>query len=586
MMVDKKKDALLNTLNSEKCGSSSFDKKNETIVFVSYIREDHEAAKQLCLDLKNANLNLKPWIDTEILAGQRWDKEIKKAIQKSRYFIPLISLRAVEKGGYTRHEFKYALDVIKETQRKHKIIIIPVRLNDCKIPYSQLEKIQYVDLFPDWKEGFEKILQAIKQGDNLVGGRHQFEEEETKFGTIRKLPKKFWPLFNDDDSDMPLNPSLSSSMLLVLDSNMVIDKNSITNPRYSNFHVPYSFSSCLGFKDRTSGSKDGQFKNPTGIAIDGSSNYVYVADKENHRIQKFDSDGRFIAKWGSKGSSDGQFKNPTGIAIDPLTNHVYVADKENRRIQKFHSDGRFIAKWGSKGSIDGQFDNPVSLCINRQNGCIFVVESNNHRIQLFVIPPADEWIRKGTLFLSLHKYDEALQCFQKAIEIDQKYAYAWINKGASFYQLGKYDEALQCFQKAIEIDQKYAYAWINKGKSLIHTGRYQDAIKSFDKSIEINQDDAEGWINMGLTYYLLNQYDRAIKCFNQILQTTPRNDGALYFRGCSNIKKGRVEEGTQDISNAIKINSKLITTLKDESGLESITERLQVVTGNTVEKIY
>jgi len=496
-------------LNSEKCESSSFDKKNETVVFVSYVREDHEAAKRLCLDLKNANLNLKPWIDTEILVGHRWDKEIKKAIEKCRYFIPLIS-RAVEKKGYTRDEFEYALDVIKETQRKHQIIILPVRLNDCKIPYSQLEKIQYVDLFPDWKEGFEKILQAIKQGDNLVGGRHQFVEEETKFGTIIKLPEKIWAPFKRNGGDKLLNPSLSSSMLLVLDSNMVIDKNSITNPRYSNFHVPYSFSSCLGFKDRTSGSKDAQFKNPTGIAIDGSSNYVYVADKENHRIQKFDSDGRFIVKWGSKGSKDAQFKNPTGIAIDPLTNHVYVADKENHRIQKFDSDGRFIVKWGSKGSSDGQFNNLVSLCINRQNGSIFIVESDSHRIQLFVIPPTDEWIRKGTLFFSSNKYDEAFECFDKATEIDQK----------------------------------YAYAWITKGKSLIHKGSYQDAIKSFDKSIEINQNDAEGLTNKGLTYYLLNEYHKAINCFDQSLQITPRNAGALYFRGCSKIKKGRAEEGT------------------------------------------
>ena len=149
MMGDKKEDALSNTLNLEKHeSSSSFDKKNETVVFVSYIREDHEAAKQLCLDLKNANLNLKPWIDTEILIGFRRDKEIKKAIEKCRYFIPLISSKAVEKNGFTRKEFEFALSVMKQTELRRKIIVIPVRLDDCKIPYSQLEKIQFIDLFP------------------------------------------------------------------------------------------------------------------------------------------------------------------------------------------------------------------------------------------------------------------------------------------------------------------------------------------------------------------------------------------------------------------------------------------------------
>jgi predicted Zn-ribbon and HTH transcriptional regulator len=177
MMVDKQEDELSNTSNLKKRESSSFNIKDETIVFVSYVREDYEAANRLCIDLKNANLNLEPWIDTGILVGQNWEHEINKAIQASRYFIPLISLKAVEKGGYTKKEFEYALKVIKETQerQKQKIIVIPARINDCKIPYSQLEKIQYVDLFPDWKEGFEKILKAIKLGDNLVGG-YQFEE--------------------------------------------------------------------------------------------------------------------------------------------------------------------------------------------------------------------------------------------------------------------------------------------------------------------------------------------------------------------------------------------------------------------------
>ena len=82
------------------------------------------------------------------------------------------------------------------------------------------------------------------------------------------------------------------------------------------------------------GSGDGQFSDPTGVAIDGSGN-VYVADKGNSRMQKFDSSGTFLTKWGSLGSGDGQFSDPSGVAIDGSGN-VYVADKGNSRIQKFH----------------------------------------------------------------------------------------------------------------------------------------------------------------------------------------------------------------------------------------------------------
>ncbi|MBF0537156.1 MAG: DUF1566 domain-containing protein [Nitrospirae bacterium] len=60
----------------------------------------------------------------------------------------------------------------------------------------------------------------------------------------------------------------------------------------------------------------------------------YVADPANNRIQKFSSSGAFITKWGSSGSGDGQFNSPYGVAVDTSGN-VYVADNGNNRIQKF-----------------------------------------------------------------------------------------------------------------------------------------------------------------------------------------------------------------------------------------------------------
>ena len=73
-----------------------------------------------------------------------------------------------------------------------------------------------------------------------------------------------------------------------------------------------------------------------GVAVD-SAGYVYVADTYNDRIQKFDSAGKFITKWGTKGNSTGQFHGPQGVAVDSA-GYVYVADTYNDRIQKFDRD--------------------------------------------------------------------------------------------------------------------------------------------------------------------------------------------------------------------------------------------------------
>ncbi len=82
----------------------------------------------------------------------------------------------------------------------------------------------------------------------------------------------------------------------------------------------------------TEGTGDGQFRYPrvAAVASDGS---VYVGDN-NHRIQKFTSEGVFVFKWDSQGSGDGQFQSPWGVAV-ASAGSVYVADAGNKRIQKF-----------------------------------------------------------------------------------------------------------------------------------------------------------------------------------------------------------------------------------------------------------
>jgi serine/threonine protein kinase len=87
-----------------------------------------------------------------------------------------------------------------------------------------------------------------------------------------------------------------------------------------------------------------------------------------------------------------------------------------------------------------------------------------------------EWNNKGVSLNNLGKVEEAITCFDKALEINPEYAYAWNNKGISLAVLGRFEEATIYYSKALEINPEYAEAWNNKGNSLRSLGRNEEAI--------------------------------------------------------------------------------------------------------------
>jgi DNA-binding beta-propeller fold protein YncE len=78
------------------------------------------------------------------------------------------------------------------------------------------------------------------------------------------------------------------------------------------------------------------------VAQDGS---VYVVDQGRGRIVRFNPDGVVLAVWGTTGKDDGQFIEPTAVAVDGENDRVYVADPRNQRIQVFDSTGKIVTKW-------------------------------------------------------------------------------------------------------------------------------------------------------------------------------------------------------------------------------------------------
>lgn len=110
------------------------------------------------------------------------------------------------------------------------------------------------------------------------------------------------------------------------------------------------------------------FNKPTDVAVTNDGSF-YVSDGYgNSRVIKFSKEGKYLLSWGSAGDKPGQFHTPHAIDLDCKEN-VYVADRENNRVQEFTAEGKFIKEWK-----DNSFAKLYSVTINKNNGNVLAAD--------------------------------------------------------------------------------------------------------------------------------------------------------------------------------------------------------------------
>jgi len=111
------------------------------------------------------------------------------------------------------------------------------------------------------------------------------------------------------------------------------------------------------------------FNRPTDVAWDSTGN-IYITDGYgNSRIAKYDPNGKWIKNWGSTGTATGQFRVVKGIVVD-AANNIYVADRDNRRIQVFDTEGNFKTQFRNVGA-------PWAICITPPPRQFLYVSNSN-----------------------------------------------------------------------------------------------------------------------------------------------------------------------------------------------------------------
>jgi DNA-binding beta-propeller fold protein YncE len=104
----------------------------------------------------------------------------------------------------------------------------------------------------------------------------------------------------------------------------------------------------IGTPGKGAGFMSGQpFQQPTKVARDPKTGELYISDGYgNARVHKFTGEGKYVSSWGESGIDAGQFNLPHSVALDK-DGRVFVADRENLRIQIFDRRGKFLTMWNN-----------------------------------------------------------------------------------------------------------------------------------------------------------------------------------------------------------------------------------------------
>jgi len=172
------------------------------------------------------------------------------------------------------------------------------------------------------------------------------------------------------------------------------------------------------------------FNRPTGVAL-SSSGEIYVSDGYgNARVHKFTPQGTLLLSWGEPGNAPGQFSLPHSVRIDKKE-RIWVADRENNRIQIFNAQGEYLTQWTD-------LLRPTGLCIDEEETVyvselglrvsVFTIdgkllarwgsEGKDKKTDLFVAPHAVAVDSRGDLYVgeaarSFGKVDRGSRTVQK-----------------------------------------------------------------------------------------------------------------------------------------------------------------------------
>lgn len=120
------------------------------------------------------------------------------------------------------------------------------------------------------------------------------------------------------------------------------------------------------------------------------------------------------------------------------------------------------------------------------------------------------------------KFSEAIQLWQKALEVEPQEIQVLYSLGIINFELKKYDDAINFLQKLLDLSPGHHKAMLILGTAYIKLRKFQQAEEFIKKSVEINPKQKLAYLNLGAIYSVLKRFDEGIEMFNKVIETHPK----------------------------------------------------------------
>jgi len=439
-------------------------------VFLNHAKEDSAITRQLYDELNKRGVDV--WFDEiSLKPGQNWRLEISKAIRACNYFILIFSSKSVSKTGYVNAEIVQALDQIK-LRPQGEVYIIPVRLDECEVSFSELEDLQRVDLFP--KEKYEinlkNIFTALGVDEQeidykrsiIIWHTHQDKEYAQKVCSFFRacgfksnvlnqhnvISEKIQEIISDVAYFVPLlSDSLNHTTAIddiILEE--AIKRNEMRGTNGS-FIIPIKMKHFLYEKHEKLG-------------------YIFP-------IESVDENG------------NDRFKSVVNDLMSSITNHLIY--------------------WGFEANSGDLLEN-ATIISNADVEYSFIVRNHKKsKPKLYAM----DYLSAALNSFARENYEKALERFYLAANHGLR-----INElpeilskiGACYIGMNKFKKAEEVLEHALMLDHIYPPSHYNKGILLKECNRFMEAIQSFKRAIDTLGNDKQNrlfilaWNNMAITF--------------------------------------------------------------------------------------